>query len=605
MLRILVLILLPALAACSSFEKLSSVRNSTLSNINPAPEKLSLPSGNVIDESHKQSRADYYFSMAEAYSLDGNSKKAIEAFKSSLVYDAESVLIRTSLSKEYAKIGFMSEALEQSEAAVELSPTDLEARLVLGSLYSSLKMYDLALSQYYMAMDIDPNDQEAPLYIGAIYAEQEKFEEAIKHFKGLAKRHVGKDKEFLYYYYIGRVRVEQGDEYLKQAEVAFSKSISLKPGYSGTTMALAKVYLMQKKDKQAMRLMQSYQERFSPKRSIAKILSDLYIESDQFQLAFDQLEILEGYDEGDINLKLRMALLLIKLEKKSAAIDRLREILRINPSADKVRFYLGSIYEDSTNVERALKEYALVPVGSLFYTDAVIRSSHLLSKMNQDKQALDVLRVAIENDPDTPTIYVFYASILDRLEKFDDAEPILKRGLKKFPKNTQLLFFLGSVKDHLGEPRETVKVMKEILKINEDHVQALNYLAYTYAVLGENLTEAEELVDRALEIKPKDGFILDTKGWVLFKQGRTSDAIKYLETAYRIKSDESIIAEHLGDAYFRYELVEKAKKMYIQAFKAEVNEKKQKDIQSKISATEIQLQNVKRLPASLPKSSNK
>src|SRR5687768_11017608 len=103
--------------------------------------------------------------------------------------------------------------------------------------------------------------------------------------------------------------------------------------------------------------------------------------------------------------------------------------------------------------------------------------------------------------------------------------------------------------------------MQKVLDINPQHYQALNYLAYTWADSGERLKEAEEYAKRALAVKAEDAYVQDTMGWVLFKQGRVEEAIKTLEVAHRIKPDESIIAEHLGDAYYRAEMPEKAKQM--------------------------------------------
>ena len=49
-----------------------------------------------------------------------------------------------------------------------------------------------------------------------------------------------------------------------------------------------------------------------------------------------------------------------------------------------------------------------------------------------------------------------------------------------------------------------------------------------------------------LEIRPEDGYIQDSLGFVLYKKGRTRDAIVILEKAYRTKPSRPVIAEHLG-----------------------------------------------------------
>ncbi|MCB0387184.1 MAG: hypothetical protein KDD43_17525, partial [Bdellovibrionales bacterium] len=124
------------------------------------------------------------------------------------------------------------------------------------------------------------------------------------------------------------------------------------------------------------------------------------------------------------------------------------------------------------------------------------------------------------------------------------------------------------------------------IELDQNHVQALNFLAYTYAELNQNLEEAEELARKALMLQPKDGYILDTLGWVLYKQDKIKESILTLETAYKLKSTESIIAEHLGDAYYRYDLLEKARQMYLKAVDFEKDKSKVQKIKDKIAVIE-------------------
>ncbi|CAD7783277.1 MAG: Tetratricopeptide repeat protein [Candidatus Methanoperedenaceae archaeon GB50] len=64
-----------------------------------------------------------------------------------------------------------------------------------------------------------------------------------------------------------------------------------------------------------------------------------------------------------------------------------------------------------------------------------------------------------------------------------------------------------------------IKEMRQTISLDPNHAEALNYLGYTYAEMGENLEEAERLIKRALEIKPEDGYIIDSLGWVYYQRG--------------------------------------------------------------------------------------
>jgi Tfp pilus assembly protein PilF len=200
-------------------------------------------------------------------------------------------------------------------------------------------------------------------------------------------------------------------------------------------------------------------------------------------------------------------------------------------------------------------------------------------------------------------MYAVYASLLDEKKDYGTASDVLKMGIEKFPDQVQLRFFLGTIQDRLGNKDQVINNMKLVIEMDPNHVQGLNYLAFTYADSDKNLEEAEKLVRRALELEPQDGYILDTLGWVLYKKGQFNESIKILESAYKHQPNESIIAEHLGDAYNKHQMVEKARQMYQKAAETESDDEKLKEIRAKISS--LQKQELKkdvtgRMPASIP-----
>jgi Flp pilus assembly protein TadD len=94
-----------------------------------------------------------------------------------------------------------------------------------------------------------------------------------------------------------------------------------------------------------------------------------------------------------------------------------------------------------------------------------------------------------------------------------------------------------------------VAQMRALLIVNPDHAEAMNFVGYAWAERGERLEEAERLVRRALELKPRSGHILDSLGWVLFQRGDSRHAVELLEQADSLSGPDPTILEHLGDAY--------------------------------------------------------
>jgi len=277
-------------------------------------------------------------------------------------------------------------------------------------------------------------------------------------------------------------------------------------------------------------------------------------------------------------------LIMIELKEYSEAIRKLNQILEKAPNSDKIIFYLAAIYEETRNTDLAINYFQKIPPSSTYYPESILHSSYLLKSKGETDKAIQVVEAAIENRPDNPQFYILYASYSNDLKEYKKAEVILSQGVEKIPENPQLHFYLGTVQDRLGRLGDTINSMKKVIELDSNHVQALNYLAYTYAENNQKLDEAEAMARKANTIKPEDGYILDTLGWVLFKKGDIDLAVKTLETAFQKQSKESIIAEHLGDAYLKFQLPEQAKKMYRHATEIESDAKKVQAILEKIKA---------------------
>lgn len=541
-----------------------------------------------LDPVYMRTQADFHFSMGEAQSLDGNHQKAVESFKMVLVYDADAPQVNLRLAAEYVKLGMVTEALERAEMAVKKDPKFIDGKLLLGGLYSTLKVYDKAIAQYEQVLKIEAGNTEAPMYLGAVYAEMKNYDKAVKYFEKLA-RDDDYNTPHLAWYYIGRIRAEQGGKnFLKAGETAFKKALEIKPDHVESVLALGQLYTKLEQEPRAIELYKSFQRERGPNARLAEILAQNYLEQEKYDEAYEQYEILEQYSDDALNAKVKMALVLIEQKKYAPAIEKLTDVLKQVPDSDKIRFYLAAVYEEIGRGKEAVEHFEKIPSESQYFGEAIVHATYLLKQDKKVDKALDLVEKSLAKRHDIPQFYAIQASLLDEKSEYKKAIAVLEKGAEKFPDNVQLRFFLGTVNDRLGNKDAVLSAMNKVIEMDPNHVQGLNYLAFTYAEADKNLDEAEKLARRALEIEPKDGYILDTLGWILYKKGKFSDSVKILESAYKFQPEESIIAEHLGDAYNKAQLVDKAKKMYQKAAETESDERKVKMIRQKITALEKQ-----------------
>lgn len=564
---------------------------SSYNDKNRAPASMSPPeiaNTDVIDPVYIGSQADYHFAAGEAFSYEGQHQKAVDSFKLVLVYDPESSQVRLRLATEYLKLGLLSESLEQAEIASKKDPKSVEARLLMGALYSSLKVYDKAIKEYEQALKLDPENTEAPLYLGAIFAERRNYDKSLNYFRSLLSNPDYK-KPYLAWYYIGRVQSERPErKFQKAAEEAYQSALSSKPDHEESIIALNNLYRLLGQTDKAIVMLEKFQVDQGPSETIAEILYQHYIEEEKYPEALAQLAIIEKTATDQLNIKVKIALIMMEQKQYESAVKKLNEILIEVPESDKIRFYLAAVYEELNQSDNAIVHFNKVQSHSQFFAESVVHSTYLLRQQNKISEALGVAKSAIEKREDVPQFYAVYSSLLDETGDYQTALDILLKGIEKFPENTQLHFFLGSTYDRLGMKELVEKQMLRVLDLDPNHTQALNFIAFHYVETNQKLDQAEKYARQAISLDPKDGYIMDTLGWILFKRNKVTEAVRYLEMAHKAVPNEPIIAEHLGDVYLSQNLVDKAYSLYQHAANHESDAQKLNAIRKKITSLENQ-----------------
>jgi len=153
-------------------------------------------------------------------------------------------------------------------------------------------------------------------------------------------------------------------------------------------------------------------------------------------------------------------------------------------------------------------------------------------------------------------------------------------------KNDQAHFQLGALHDENKNKEKSVASMKRAIELNPQNAAALNYLGYTWAEMGVQLDDAENLILRALKIEPNDGFYIDSLGWVYYQKGDYPRAVEQLERAVEITGDDPAIIEHLGDAYEKAGKADRALTRYREALKKSTENEQTKRIREKIQRLE-------------------
>jgi tetratricopeptide (TPR) repeat protein len=229
--------------------------------------------------------------------------------------------------------------------------------------------------------------------------------------------------------------------------------------------------------------------------------------------------------------------------------------LYMRPDFDIARSLLGGAYEAQKRWADAVAAYDKVGRNSPLYMNARIQTAMALDKLERDDEAIRVLERVARDFPDRIEPLVAMGDIHRAKEKYAEAASEYQRAIelsgKPDERNWTLYYARGICYERLGEWDKAEADLTLALNLSGDHPLVLNYLGYSWIEQHHRLDEALAMIERAVEQRPNDGYIVDSLGWARYRLGEYALAVKYLERAVELQPGDPTINEHLGDAYWK------------------------------------------------------
>jgi tetratricopeptide (TPR) repeat protein len=267
------------------------------------------------------------------------------------------------------------------------------------------------------------------------------------------------------------------------------------------------------------------------------------------------------------DLQYAAGLLAFQLDDLPVARKRLEAALAAgHPEANFIRFSLGQLAEEGQDGPSAVRWYQQVTAGDR-YLAAQTRLAVFDAQAGHLDAALQRLDGLGSTDKERVEMALVGSELARGARQYDRSYTILSNALKRTPQSTELLYARALVSDLRLNVGDAERDLRVVIKLKPDDAEALNALGYTLANRTTRYTEAHSLLERALKLDPKNPVILDSMGWVLFKEGRSDSAIGYLEEAYKAMPD-SEIAAHLGEVLWKLGRQKEARALLEQASKA-------------------------------------
>ncbi len=539
-----------------------------------APHDKSVPSF-LWSPGRRRATASYLYLASENMGLTGQNGKAASALEAAYNLDPNAFLGAKMIAAQ-ANQGDSEKALLEAKRMVLLYPKSADLRFLLGQLLRS-KDYEGAVREFERAVALEPLYEAAYLNLIVLHQLQKKNDAATK----VAERYVkALPNSALAWSMLARQLILSDKK--KQALEPAQRAYELQSSNPEFVLIYALTLEMNDQSKKAISLYEQLYRLYPTNEELIARMIDLYRQVGGLDEAMELLGELDKLPGGKRpGVQLQRAILLWETQKFAEAAAILDRLAQDFPESDRFIYMSALGKEKLQKFDEAIAQFKSIPETSQFRPQADVRSILILREQKRYDAAIEIVEEMIAREDVVEEAFVVGATIYDDVQKPKRSLEVINQGIEKYPDKARLIFLRGAYEEKLGMRDECIATMRQVIKMEPRNSSALNFLGYVFAEAGENLAEAEALILKALEIKPDDGFYLDSLGWVYFQKKDYERALDTLQKAAKLAPDEGVIYEHLADTYLALRRIEDARQHYEKALATKLETRDEKRISEK------------------------
>jgi tetratricopeptide (TPR) repeat protein len=511
---------------------------------------------------HAEALAEYATGVSEE--IRGDLDNALDRYQQALLLDPQNATLAVRLGQIYATRHDITNAVSVLETSAKANPNNAELSYWLGYVCRSDNQNEKAITAFQHALKLDPTNLNALGGLLDIYALKDSPAEAVKLF----------DHAFHQKVDVSGYWTRLGDFY--------------------TAVGRQKPTWAQKIDRK--RIQQCYEKALALTPDDTEIeirLADTYADNGEFQKAADSYARLLAQNPDAPRIRERLAANYIRADKKEKAAAVLEEIIKRAPLQFAIYNYLGEVYEDLGQHEKAISNYqqSLVVNPNQPENYSLITALQLDSK--QIDAALKTMATWKEKFPTDFRVPYFTGLIqtdrkqyTDAVASFTDAESLAQESGPDVKLSSKFYFSYAAATERAGDYDKAVSLFRKCLQIDPADHSACNYLGYMWADKDVHLEEALGLIQKAVKLDPGNGAYIDSLGWVLFKLGRNEEALVQLRHAVDLIKDDATLCGHLADVLLKVGKTEEALSVLRHASELEPGNKEISDKLQKLKSNQ-------------------
>ncbi len=543
-----------------------------------AKEKIEQHLGSIVEEALRtgDEAVNYLssdlFLKANDASLKGDSFSASIIFKAIVRLKPEDLYLRKRFAVELIKSNQLEDAKEHLSYLIKNGDSELaiKAKLLLAGIYSAMNNSEKSISLYKEIVAKKGGDlPEACAFLSKAYSRDGKFKRAFSVLDYCASKSAENKASFLYY----KARIEFERDRIKPAIKLLEKSIASDEDFFQSVLLLGHIHEMSSKRDKAAKVYERFLTNNPTNYSVLTKYVDILFSEGHYVEVIPYLEKLISVDESNLNLKVRLGVLYTEVGRVDEAKSVFQEILKDVPESDKVLYYLASLYQQTSENDRAIEYFSRIPEDSALFHESHIQIAQILNAValentkSSDKLFAFVSKNSKKSNVLNVELNVILAGFLEASKDYTQAISVLEnvKALTEFSDGHE--YYLAALYERVKDFSKAEKLISSMLKKNPNNAHALNFLGYSILERGGDMKKAFDYITKAVKLRPKDGYIRDSLSWYYYKMGKYDEAYEESKKAMKLVGNDVVITKHLALIYKAMNNYDKAKEYYVEALK--------------------------------------